>query len=125
MASLHAFIKRYPVATYFALTFLISWGGSLAVIGPSGLPGDPDTVMALMPLAVLALLAGPSLSGIPLTGVVHGRAGLADYLSRLLSWRVGLRWYAVALPAAPLFTRLPAPPLSVSGRLPRADGLGL
>jgi len=102
MASLHAFIKRYPVATYFALTFLISWGGSLAVIGPSGLPGDPDTVMALMPLAVLALLAGPSLSGILLTGIVHGRAGLADYLSRLLRWRVGLRWYAVALLAAPL-----------------------
>ena len=102
MASLHAFIKRYPVATYFALTFLISWGGSLAVIGPGGLPGDPDTVMAQMPAAVLMLLAGPSVSGILLTALVHGRAGLRDYLSRLLRWRVGMRWYAVALLAAPL-----------------------
>ena len=49
-----------------------------------------------------AMLAGPPVAGIVLTAVVSGRAGLRELLSRLLSWRVGARWYAVALLAAPL-----------------------
>lgn len=39
-----------------------------------------------------------------MTGLVHGRAGLRDYQSRLFKWRVGVRWYAVALLTAPLLT---------------------
>jgi len=37
-----------------------------------------------------------------LTGLVSGRAGLRELLSRLLKWRVGARWYAVALLTAPI-----------------------
>ena len=48
------------------------------------------------------MLAGPSVAGILLTGLVDGRAGLRELLSRLLRWRVGARWYAVALLTAPL-----------------------
>jgi hypothetical protein len=102
MATIQAFLKRYPAATYFALTFLISWGGSLAAIGPRRLPGAPEEVMAVMPAAVLMLLAGPSVSGLLLTALAHGRRGLRDYLYRLLRWRAGARWYAVALLTAPL-----------------------
>jgi hypothetical protein len=29
-----ALISRYPIVTYFALTFLISWSGALAVAAP-------------------------------------------------------------------------------------------
>jgi hypothetical protein len=35
MSTIKAFITRHPVATYFALTFTISLGGSLVVVGPS------------------------------------------------------------------------------------------
>ena len=49
-----------------------------------------------------AMLAGPSVAGILLTGLVSGKAGLRELLSRLLKWRVGARWYAVALLTAPL-----------------------
>jgi membrane protease YdiL (CAAX protease family) len=38
-----------------------------------------------------------------LTGLIDGRAGLRELLSRLLRWRVGARWYAVALLTAPLY----------------------
>jgi len=48
------------------------------------------------------MLAGPSVAGILLTGLVDGRAGLREFRSRLLKWRVGARWYAVALLTAPL-----------------------
>ena len=35
-------------------------------------------------------------------GLVDGKAGFRKLLSRLLRWRVGIRWYAVALLTAPL-----------------------
>jgi hypothetical protein len=50
-----------------------------------------------------AMLAGPAVAGILLTGLVDGRAGLRKLLSRLLRWRVGARWWAVALLTGPLF----------------------
>jgi membrane protease YdiL (CAAX protease family) len=37
-----------------------------------------------------------------LTGVVGGKVGFRELLSRLLRWRVDARWYAVALLSAPL-----------------------
>jgi uncharacterized protein len=102
MTALVAFIKRYPVPTYFILTFAISWGGILIVIGLVGFPATADELGALLPLAIPAMLGGPSIAGILLTGLVSGRAGFRDLLARLRMWRVGLVWYAVALLAAPL-----------------------
>jgi hypothetical protein len=33
----------------------------------------------LFPIALLAMLAGPSVAGILLTGLVHGRVGLREF----------------------------------------------
>jgi membrane protease YdiL (CAAX protease family) len=97
------FITRHPVATYFALTFTISWGGVLLVIGGlAGMTGMKAQDNPLFPFAVLAMLAGPGVTGILLTGLIDGRVGLREFRSRLFKWRVGARWYAVALLAAPL-----------------------
>ncbi len=102
--SFKAFIKRHPVLTFYALTFAISWGGILLVIGgPGNIPGTPEQIGRLfIPYAVLALFAGPSVASVLVTGLLYGRAGLRDLLVRLLRWRVGARWYAVALLPAPL-----------------------
>jgi membrane protease YdiL (CAAX protease family) len=37
-----------------------------------------------------------------LTGLVYGSAGFRDLLTRMTRWRVGARWYAIALLTAPL-----------------------
>jgi membrane protease YdiL (CAAX protease family) len=50
----------------------------------------------------MALLAGPSAAGIVLTGVVSGRGGYRELFARLVKWRVGAGWYAIALLIAPL-----------------------
>lgn len=97
-----AFIKRYPVLTYFVLTFAISWGGFVLVVGPGSFPGTGSQFDTITPYVVMAMLAGPTISGLALTGLVSGRAGYRELLSRLLRWRVGARWYAVALLIAPL-----------------------
>lgn len=97
MSTITAFIKQHPTPTYFALAFAISWGGVLVVIVPGGIPGAPEENAALFPFAYLAMLAGPSVAGLLLTGLVHGKPGFRELRSRLLRWRVGARWYAIAL----------------------------
>jgi len=88
--------------SYFALTFAISWGALLVMIAHNGFPATKDSLNAQLPVAILAMLAGPSASGIVMTGLVEGRAGFRKLLSRLLKWQVSGRWYAVALLVGPL-----------------------
>ena len=58
--------------------------------------------MKLLPVAIFVMVLGPSVAGILLTGLVYGRAGLREFLSRLIRWRVSARWYAVAFLTSPL-----------------------
>ena len=96
------FARRHPVFSYYILTFAISWGGFLLVGSPGLLAGTDWQVDPLFPLAILALLVGPAVAGLTLTGLVSGRAGYRDLLACLGRWRVAARWYAVALLTAPL-----------------------
>jgi membrane protease YdiL (CAAX protease family) len=93
---------RYSVLLYFALTFAISWGGVLWVVAPHGIPGSTDDFAGLIIAVVIAMLAGPSVGGLLATALVHGRAGLRELRSGLVKWRVGARWYAIAILTAPL-----------------------
>jgi len=91
MKTIKAFIKKHPVLSYFALAFAISWGGFVMVVGPGGFPGTGSQFDTLTTFVVLAMLAGPSVAGLLLTGLVSGRAGFRELLSRLLTWQVGAR----------------------------------
>jgi membrane protease YdiL (CAAX protease family) len=100
MTAIKDFIKRKPLSTYFVLTFVISWGAILIMVGPSGIPVSTAQVAVLG----LAMLLGPSVASILLTCLASGRAGFRELLSRMFKWRVGARWYLVALLIAPLST---------------------
>jgi uncharacterized protein len=114
MTTIKAFLKRHPLLSYFALTFAITWGlFVLAVGGPGGIPATKEEFTTLPLGAILAVLVGPSVSGIVLTGLVYGREGFRDLLTRLRRWRVGARWYAVALLTAPLLFTVVLIPLSL------------
>ena len=57
------FIKRHAVAIYYLLTFAISWGGILVLVGgPDGIPGNArgnqPADAACDPVHVLGRLAG-------------------------------------------------------------------
>ena len=76
MTTIKAFIKRHPVLTYFALTFAISWGGILvssAVLAVSRAPPSRSTTIGSV--VMLAMLAGPSVAGILMTGLVSWTGG--------------------------------------------------
>lgn len=100
-------IRRHPVWAYFVLTIGISWGGVfLAAGGAPGFPANAQEIESLLPLVVPLLAVGPIFSGLLLTALLDGRAGLSDFAARLLRWRVGLRWYAIALLLTPLLAAL-------------------
>ena len=102
MAVIESFARRHPGLIFYALVFVISWGGILLLVAPGGIPGRPERIGTMVPIALVALFAGPSFAGLACTALVHGRAGLRDLLTRGLRWRVGVRAYAAALLPAPL-----------------------
>jgi len=70
MRAIKAFVKRYPLLSYFALTFAITWGlFVLAVGGPGGIPATKEEFTTLPLLAILPVRVGPSVSRILLTGL--------------------------------------------------------
>jgi membrane protease YdiL (CAAX protease family) len=101
MSTVKVVITRHSVRTYFALAFAVSWAGVLFVVGPGGIPTTIEHLMTIGPAMYVAMLAGPSVAGVLMTSLVSGRPGLREVLARLLTWRVGVRWYAVAVLTAP------------------------
>ncbi|MCE7980036.1 MAG: CPBP family intramembrane metalloprotease [Caldilinea sp. CFX5] len=103
MTTIKTFIKQHALLTYYALTFAISWGAVLVMLGlAGGIPSTKEQIEAVLPVAIITMLLGPSLSGLLLISLVDGKAGLRELRSRLSRWRVGARWYALALLLAPL-----------------------
>jgi uncharacterized protein len=77
-------VKRHPLITFFVLAYVLAWwiwilyAFNITFLGP-----------------IFAL--GPFLAAIIVTMLTRGTAGLKALLSRMVRWRVGLRWYAAAL----------------------------
>lgn len=110
------FARRNPIAAYFLLTFLISGAAALAVVARTFFHGEPIP-KTLGLLVFPAMLLGPSVSGILLTALIDGRAGLRDLLSRICKWKVAAHWYAVLLiPPALVLATLFLLRLTISGR---------
>ena len=97
-----ALIKKHPLLAYYLLTFALSWGGFVLVVGPRSLVNTNWQAEGAFLSAVMAMLAGPSIAGLLLTGFVDGRAGYREVFSRLRKWRVDIRWYAIAILPAPI-----------------------
>jgi membrane protease YdiL (CAAX protease family) len=83
MSRLTSAVKRRPIITFFVLAYALSWWPSILY----ALDLSPQPIAGFGPfLAALAVLA-----------LTHGRTGIGGLLRRMVRWRVGLRWYAVAL----------------------------
>jgi membrane protease YdiL (CAAX protease family) len=83
MNGMRSVIKRYPLAAYFVLAYAFAW--SLVLL-----------TRVSMLFGLLALF-GPAAAAVIVTAATDGRAGVRALFGRLAIWRVGLRWYVVAL----------------------------
>jgi membrane protease YdiL (CAAX protease family) len=106
MSSFRGFVRKHAVLTYFTLTFLFTWGCMALAVYPGGFPITEEQFETAGALVYVAMLVGPSFAGIVLTGFIDGRAGMRELWSRLIRWKVGLRWYASALLTAPFLVTL-------------------
>lgn len=97
------FIRRHPVLSYYLLVFAISWGGMLLLIGgPGNIPGTKEQAERLFFPALIIMFAGPFVSGILMNFLIDGKEGLGSLFSQLLKWRIGGRWYAIAVFTGPI-----------------------
>jgi len=76
-------VKRHPLTAFFVLSYALTW------------PLIP--LVSFSPLWGFPALFGPALAAMIVVVASGGRAGLRDLMGRMARWRVGARWYAVAV----------------------------
>lgn len=93
-----ALIRRFPLASFLVLAFAFTWVFLIAdALGSRG--WIPFRLATEGPGLVITLLTGygPTIAALIVAGTLGGRAGVGKLLRRLLIWRVGIQWYAVAI----------------------------
>ncbi len=119
-------LARHPLISFFVMAYAFSWiVWSPWVLSEEGVGLLPfrlsDGTSGL--LNALAILAGPTLSALIMTGITEGRAGIRRLLGRVVLWRVGLRWYLFALLGIPAVIALGT--IIVPGGVASFGSLGL
>lgn len=105
--NIKSFIKRHPLVSYFGTAYGITWGSILIFLASKGFQLTSlqvQDVSILFVIVFVAMLLGPSTSGILLTGLLDGRNGLRELWLQIRRWQVGLPWYAVSLLTVPVLT---------------------
>jgi len=112
-------LARHPLGAFFGLAFAGAWLPLVPIVLSQGEHGLgilpvvlPDPL--LLPLALLATFAGPLVAALVVTAAVDGRAGLRRLGGSMVRWRVGARWYLVAV-FAPLTIWLATYSLALTG----------
>ncbi|MGH3144450.1 MAG: CPBP family intramembrane glutamate endopeptidase, partial [Rubrobacter sp.] len=83
MSRLSSVVKRRPLITFFVLAFALSWWPI------------PFYAAGLAPSPIIGF--GPFLAALVVVAVAQGKTGVVGLLRRIVRWRVGFRWYVVAL----------------------------
>ncbi|MEW6404024.1 MAG: type II CAAX endopeptidase family protein [Chloroflexota bacterium] len=122
MNAFTSLIKRYPLAAFFIMTFILT---EPMTILANYIYDTTQSVPLVLPIAVLG--ACPLLSALVVSTVVGGKTGLLALLRKFTIWRVGLRWYLIALLLQPVLNLAavyinvllgaPSPPATAFGSL--------
>lgn len=93
MPTISSWARKRPLLFGFALMFALTWPIEFWLVAASRSwePSGPPELLAIF------VGWGFVVAAVVLTAVIDGSAGLHELGRRLITWRVGLRWYAVAL----------------------------
>jgi membrane protease YdiL (CAAX protease family) len=90
---LNQLIRRYPLTAFFVLAYALSWPYMIVdALGSHGLLAFRLPMLLWIPMGY-----GPTFAALIVTGALAGKTGIRTLLGRLLIWRVGWPWYAVAV----------------------------
>ena len=87
-SSLRDLAARHPVAAFLVMGYTLAWTIQLAAF---------QLGLSLRLLSSLSMIFGLALAAFLVTAVTAGKAGVRDLVGRCLRWRVGIRWYLLAL----------------------------
>jgi membrane protease YdiL (CAAX protease family) len=83
VSRLSSVLKQHPLIAFFIVAYALSWAAW------------PVYASGFYPNPVFSF--GPFLAALVVLAITHGKSGVGGLLRRMVRWRVGLRWYAVAL----------------------------
>jgi membrane protease YdiL (CAAX protease family) len=100
-SALGSLVAGHPVAAFLIMLYSITWIIFLPVVlqgrGLRALPVDLSEGLAFNAIVAMASIVGVALPAVLVTAATSGREGVRDLLRRSLRWRVGVRWYILAL----------------------------
>src|SRR5215211_6952480 len=76
ISCLSSVVQRHPLITFFVLTYALTWG--------------------FLPFGIFGA-TGPLFAALIVVPITQGWAGLRELGSRMIRWRVGWYWYALAV----------------------------
>jgi membrane protease YdiL (CAAX protease family) len=123
-------VERHPLVAFTLMAYGLSWSVQI----PLALQAQ-GLLATRIPFSLHYLTGfGPLLSAFILTWWISGEKGLRDLLDRLTKWRVGLKWWLIAIsPLMALILLLPgtrllgcdSPSVSQMGQIDHFPSIGL
>jgi membrane protease YdiL (CAAX protease family) len=90
-------VARHPAAAFLVMAFGFGWTSLIPILLSENGFGVVPIELPLTLVQTLATLLGLALPAFLVTAATGGKEGVRDLLSRLLRWRVGIRWYLIAI----------------------------
>jgi uncharacterized protein len=91
-------VARHPVATFLLICYAVTWATAVPWFR-----ARTDILPFDLPMwASLGTFLGVALAAFLVVAATDGQAGVRDLARRSLRWRVGVRWYLVAVFAMPI-----------------------
>jgi uncharacterized protein len=92
-SAVHSWIKHHPIIAMVVLMYLLGWPKLVAEATDSyGL-----THLQLSPWLDILTGWAPAIAAFTITALVQGKQGVHELRRKTFRWRVGARWYGVAL----------------------------
>ncbi len=92
-AGVTAALRTHPIIAYFCVAYGVSWLLLALLYGLLRLPAA---------LVILLQTLGPTVAAIIVAAALGGRAAVGELVARVRIWRVGARWYLLALVGIPM-----------------------
>jgi len=96
-STLRRLVARHPATAFLVMAFGFGWTSLIPILLSENGLGVLPIELPLTVVQSLVTVLGLALPAFLVMAATGGTQGVRDLLSRLLRWRVGVRWYLIAL----------------------------